>query len=129
MSAQYLPVLLTFAFAGVMAAAIVGLSALLGRGKLAQKRKLEPYESGMLLIDASRKRVSVKFFVVAMVFIVFDVEVAFLYPWAVSVRELLAEGNKLVLWDGLLFVLLVTIGYVYLWREGAFDWAKRGGEQ
>jgi len=129
MSAQYLPVLLTFAFAGTMAAAIVGLSALLGRGKLTHKRKLEPYESGMLLIDASRKRVSVKFFVVAMVFIVFDVEVAFLYPWAVSVRELLAEGNKLVLWDGLLFLLLLTIGYVYLWREGAFDWAKRGGEQ
>jgi NADH:ubiquinone oxidoreductase subunit 3 (subunit A) len=112
-----------------MAAAILGLSALLGRGRLAHKRKLEPYESGMLLIDSSRKRVSVKFFVVAMVFIVFDVEVAFLYPWAVSVRELLAEGNKLVLWDGLLFLLLVTIGYLYLWKEGAFDWARRGGEQ
>ncbi len=129
MSAQYVPVLLTFAFAATMAGAIVGLSALLGRGKLAHRRKLEPYESGMLLIDASRKRVSVKFFVVAMVFIVFDVEVAFLYPWAVSVKTLLAEGNKLVLWDGLIFLLLVTIGYVYLWREGAFDWAKRGGEQ
>ncbi|MFN3412994.1 MAG: NADH-quinone oxidoreductase subunit A [Thermoanaerobaculum sp.] len=129
MSAQYVPVLLTFAFAAVMAFAIVGLSAVLGRGKLAHKRKLEPYESGMLLIDASRKRVSVKFFTVAMVFIVFDVEVAFLYPWAVSVKTLLAEGNKLVLWDGLIFLLLVTIGYVYLWREGAFDWAKRGSEQ
>lgn len=129
MSAQYVPVLLTFAFAAVMAGAIVGLSAVLGRGKLAHKRKLEPYESGMLLIDASRKRVSVKFFTVAMVFIVFDVEVAFLYPWAVSVKPLLAEGNPLVLWDGLIFLLLVTIGYVYLWREGAFDWAKRGSEQ
>lgn len=129
MTAQYVPVLLTFAFAATVAAAIVGLSALLGRGKLSHKRKLEPYESGMLLIDASRKRVSVKFFVVAMVFIVFDVEVAFLYPWAVSVKGLLAEGNKLVLWDGLVFLLLVTIGYVYLWREGAFDWARRGGEE
>ncbi|BCW93827.1 MAG: NADH-quinone oxidoreductase subunit A [Thermoanaerobaculum sp.] len=129
MSAQYVPVLLTFAFAAVMASAIVGLSAVLGRGKLVHKRKLEPYESGMLLIDASRKRVSVKFFTVAMVFIVFDVEVAFLYPWAVSVKPLLAEGNTLVLWDGLIFLLLVTIGYVYLWREGAFDWAKRGSEQ
>lgn len=129
MTAQYVPVLLTLAFAATMAVAVVGLSALLGRGKLAHRRKLEPYESGMLLIDASRKRVSVKFFVVAMVFIVFDVEVAFLYPWAVSVRELLAEGNKLVLWDGLIFLFLVTIGYVYLWREGAFDWTRRGGEQ
>ncbi len=129
MTAQYVPVLISLAFAATMAAAVVGLSALLGRGKLAHRRKLEPYESGMLLIDASRTRVSVKFFVVAMVFIVFDVEVAFLYPWAVSVRDLLAEGNTLVLWDGLIFLLLVTIGYVYLWREGAFDWSRRGGEQ
>ncbi|MCS7183375.1 MAG: NADH-quinone oxidoreductase subunit A [Thermoanaerobaculum sp.] len=129
MTAQYVPVLLTFAFAATMAVAIVGLSALLGRGKLSHPRKLEPYESGMLLIDSSRKRVSVKFFVVAMVFIVFDVEIAFLYPWAITVKELLAEGNRLVLWEGFLFLLLVAVGYVYLWREGAFDWARRGGEQ
>lgn len=129
MNAQYVPVLLTFAVAATMAIAIIGLSALLGRGKLKHQRKLEPYESGMLLIDASRKRVSVKFFVVAMVFIVFDVEVAFLYPWAISVKELLHEGNKLVIWDGLLFLFLITLGYVYLWREGAFDWWQRGGER
>jgi len=128
MSGQYIPVLLAFGFAGLVAGTLVGLSALVGRGKLQQARKTETYESGMPLLDSSRKRVSVKFFVVAMVFIVFDVEVAFLLPWAVSVRELLHEGNRLVLLDGLIFLVLLAVGYVYLWREGAFDWSRRGSE-
>lgn len=128
MSAQYIPVVLAFGFAGLVAITLVGLSWMLGRGKLQHVRKSETYESGMPLLDSSRKRVSVKFFVVAMVFIVFDVEVAFLLPWAVSVRELLAEGNKLVIFDGLVFLVLLAVGYVYLWREGAFDWSRRGSE-
>jgi NADH-quinone oxidoreductase subunit A len=128
MSAQYIPVVLAFGFAGLVAVTLVGLSWMLGRGKLRQARKTETYESGMPLLDGSRKRVSVKFFVVAMVFIVFDVEVAFLLPWAVSVRELLAEGDKLVIVDGLVFLVLLAVGYVYLWREGAFDWTRRGSE-
>ncbi len=129
MTAQYIPVLMAFAFAGTVAVAIVGLSALLGRGRLRPPRKTETYESGMPLLDASRKRVSVKFFVVAMVFIIFDVEVAFLYPWAVSVRPLVAEGAPLVLLDGLIFIVLLGLGYVYLWREGAFDWARGRARQ
>jgi NADH-quinone oxidoreductase subunit A len=126
--AQYVPVLLAFAFAALVAGSLVGLSALLGRGRLHPQRKQETFESGMPLLDSSRKRVSVKFFVVAMVFIVFDVEVAFLFPWAVSVRGLLAEGDTSVLLDGLIFLVMLAIGYVYLWREGAFDWSRRGSE-
>jgi NADH-quinone oxidoreductase subunit A len=125
MSAQYIPVLLAFGFAGLVAISIVGLSVLTGRGRIETTRKTETFESGMPLIDSSRKRVSVKFFVVAMVFIVFDVEVAFLFPWAVSARTLLAEGNTTVLLDGLAFLIVLAIGYVYLWREGAFDWSTR----
>ena len=128
MIAQYVPVLLAFVFAALVAGSLVGLSALLGRGRLHAARKQETFESGMPLLDSSRKRVSVKFFVVAMVFIVFDVEVAFLFPWAVSVRGLLAEGDTSVLLDGLIFLVLLAIGYVYLWREGAFDWSRRGSE-
>jgi NADH:ubiquinone oxidoreductase subunit 3 (subunit A) len=128
MSAQYIPVVLAFGFAGLVAITLVGLSWMLGRGKLPAARKTETYESGMPLLDGSRKRVSVKFFVVAMVFIVFDVEVAFLLPWAVSVRKLLAEGDRLVIVDGLVFLVLLAVGYVYLWREGAFDWSRRGSE-
>ena len=129
MTTQYVPILFTFAFAALVAGSLIALSALLGRGRLLAERKTESYESGMPLLDVSRKRVSVKFFVVAMVFIIFDVELAFLFPWAVSLRELVAEGNRVVVWDGLVFLGLLLIGYVYLWREGVFDWSKRGSEQ
>jgi NADH-quinone oxidoreductase subunit A len=128
MLAQYIPVLLAFAFAGLVAVTLVGLSALLGRGRLSMPRTRQTYESGMPLIDSSRKRVSVKFFVVAMVFIVFEVEVAFLFPWAVSARGLVFEGDASVLLDGLIFLVMLAIGYAYLWREGAFDWSRRGSE-
>ena len=128
MLAQYIPVLLAFAFAGLVAVTLVGLSALLGRGRLGMARTRQTYESGMPLIDSSRKRVSVKFFVVAMVFIVFDVEVAFLFPWAVAARGLILEGDTSVLLDGLIFLVMLAIGYAYLWREGAFDWSRRGSE-
>ena len=125
---QYIPVLLAFAFAALVAVSLIGLSALLGRGKLHAKRTRESFEAGMPLLDSSRKRVSVKFFMVAMVFIVFDVEVAFLFPWAVSARGLVAKGDTSVLVDGLIFLVLLAVGYVYLWREGAFDWSRRGSQ-
>jgi NADH:ubiquinone oxidoreductase subunit 3 (subunit A) len=126
MIAQYLPVLLAFAFAAAVAVGLVGVSALFGRGRIPQQRRRETYESGMPLLDSSRKRISVKFFVVAMVFIVFDVEIAFLFPWAVALRDLVGEGSRTALASGFLFLLLLAIGYVYLWREGAFDWSRRG---
>jgi len=125
---QYIPVVIAFAFAAVVAVTLVVLTAFLGRGRLAGTRTRDTYESGMPLLDGSRKRVSVRFFVVAMVFIVFDVEVAFLFPWAVSTRGLLAGGDVSVLLDGLIFLVLLAVGYVYLWREGAFDWSRRGSD-
>jgi NADH:ubiquinone oxidoreductase subunit 3 (subunit A) len=125
--AQYVPILLSFAFAATIAVLFVGVTALFRRGRLVASRKRETYESGMPLLDTSRKRVSVRFFVVAMIFIVFDVEVAFLFPWAVSARGLLDEGNTTVLLDGLIFLVLLAVGYAYLWREGAFDWSRREG--
>jgi NADH-quinone oxidoreductase subunit A len=128
MITQYVPVLLAFAFAALVAVSLIGLSALFGRGRFHAPRTRETFEAGMPLLDSSRKRFSVKFFVVAMVFIVFDVEVAFLFPWAVSARGLLAEGDTSVLLDGLIFLVLLAVGYIYLWREGAFDWSRRGSE-
>ena len=128
MITQYIPVVFAFAFAATVAGALVGLTAFLGRGRLGGTRTRDTYESGVPLLDTSRKRVSIKFFVVAMVFIVFDVEVAFLFPWAISARSLLAENGPVVLLDGLIFLVLLAIGYVYLWREGAFDWSRRRSE-
>ena len=128
MIGQYIPVMLAFAFAGLVALVMVGLTSFIGRGRLTGSRTRDTYESGMPVPGVPHRRVSVKFFVVAMVFIVFDVEVAFLFPWAVSARGLLAEGNGAVLLDGLIFLVLLAVGYAYLWREGVFDWARRGSE-
>jgi NADH-quinone oxidoreductase subunit A len=126
MLGQYLPVVLAFLFAGLVVAGVFGLSALLGRGRLRPERKRDTFESGMPLIDSSRKRVPIKFFVVAMVFIVFDIEVAFLFPWAVTLRESMAFNPWHALISGFVFLVLLAVGYVYLWREGVFDWGKRG---
>ncbi len=82
------------------------------------KRKLSPYESGMPLLDDSHKRISVKFFIVAMIFILFDVEAAFLYPWAVVFRQ----GGMAVFVEMLVFVVVLFLGFAYLWKKGAFDW-------
>jgi len=125
---QYVPVVMAICFAALVAVSIVGLSLLAGRGRLTSARKTETYESGMPLLDTSRKRQSVRFFVVAMVFIVFDVEVALLIPCAIAARGLLAEGDTTVMAAGLVFLVVLAIADIYLWREGAFDWSRRGTE-
>ena len=81
--------------------------------------KLAPYECGMPAVGNARERHSVKFYLVAMIFLLFDIEVAFLYPWAMALRELGWPGFLQVL----LFMLLLLAGYVYVWRKGALDWS------
>jgi NADH:ubiquinone oxidoreductase subunit 3 (subunit A) len=116
-SEAFLPILLMLGMAVAMAVALLLLNALLGR-KVRTKRKLGPYESGMPLLDESRKRISVKFFIVAMVFIVFDVDVAFLYPWAVVYKQ----AGWSLFGEMFLFLLVLFLGYAYLFKKGAFDW-------
>jgi NADH-quinone oxidoreductase subunit A len=101
-------------FAGVM----IGLSLLLGP-KNPTPEKLAPYECGMPAVGDARERQSVKFYLVAMIFLLFDIEVAFLYPWVMALRELGWTGFVQVL----LFMLLLLAGYVYVWRKGALDWS------
>src|SRR5689334_18219806 len=81
--------------------------------------KLSTYESGMEPVRTARERVSVKYYMVAMLFIVFDIEVVFLYPWAVNVRSLGLFG----LIEALVFIAILMLGYIYLWRKGALEWA------
>jgi len=134
MAEQFLPVLITFAVAVFTAAAILGLAAVVGqRSRHETAAKREIYESGVPLLDSAYKRISVKFYLVALVFVVLDVEVAFLYPWAVTYRELLAESSSVVLLDMLAFMALLVVAYAYLWKKGVFDWGRRkvyadGGE-
>ena len=126
MAEQFMPVLITLGVAIVTALAMLGLAAFLGqRSRVKEPFKGETYESGIPLMDHAIKRIPVKFYLVALAFVVLDVEVAFLYPWAVTYRELLAEGAVVVLVDMLVFILLLAFAYAYLWGKGIFDWGPR----
>jgi NADH-quinone oxidoreductase subunit A len=117
MAESFLPILLLMIVAAGIAAVILILAALLPR-KYSTRSKLDTYESGVPLVDSSHKRISIKFFVVAMVFILFDVEIAFIYPWAVVFRS----GGGALLTEMLVFLAILAVGYAYLWKKGAFDW-------
>ena len=84
--------------------------------------KQEPYESGVPSLDENRKRVNVRFYQIAMLFILFDIEAAFLYPWAVIYREASAGRQGMFLFgEMLVFIVLLAVGYVYVWKKKAFD--------
>ena len=117
MEESYLPILILMLFAIGIAGAMILLSAVLGP-RLRTRRKLDTYESGMPLLDASRKRVSIQFFLIAMVFILFDVEIAFLYPWALVFRD----GGLPLFYEMVAFLAVLAVGYAYIWKKGAFDW-------
>ena len=117
MAESYLPILILMLFAIGIAGAMILLSAVLGP-RLRTRRKLDTYESGMPLVDASRKRVSIQFFLIAMVFILFDVEIAFLYPWALVFRS----GGVPLFVEMVVFLVVLGVGYAYLWKNRAFDW-------
>ena len=126
MSHQFVPVLLTLLVAVAFTAGLLGFSALVAtRSRTRTAVKRETYEGGVPLLDRSRKRVAVPFYAVALVFVVLDVEVAFLYPWAVTYREFLSQNATVVLWDMLAFIVLLAFAYVYLWKTGVFDWGRR----
>ena len=114
---QYLQAGVLLAVSAGTAAALIAVSHLAGR-VTGSRTKTYPYESGSLLIDTSRKRINIRFYVVAMIFILFDIEAAFLYPWAVLFRDLGLPGMI----EMLVFIAILLVGYVYIWRRGAFDW-------
>ena len=114
----FLPIVIMIGLGVGFGAAMVGLSQVLGPKKPTPE-KMAPYECGMPAVGDARERQSVKFYLVAMVFLLFDIEAAFLFPWAVALEDLCMMGFVQVL---TFFALLVT-GYVYVWRKGAFDWS------
>ena len=97
---------------------LLGLSALLG-GRTAGRAKNDPFESGVVSVGSARLRLPAKFYLVAMFFVIFDVEALFLYAWAVSLRE----GGWPAFIEALVFILILLAGLVYLWRVGALKWA------
>ena len=120
----YVPVLLTVAVAVHTAILMLGLSHTLSRVLATRRRtpvKLAPYESGMPVLGDARERFSVKFYLVAMLFIIFDIETVFLIPWAVAYQGLVSLRGLLLIEMGV-FAAILAVGYVYVWKRGAFQW-------
>ena len=117
--ARYLPLLIHFLLAGAVAGAIVILSWIIGYRK-PTRAKMSPYECGMTPVGDARERFSVKFYLVAMMFIIFDVEAVFLYPWAVVLRQLKMFG----FWEMLVYIGVLLVGFFYIWKKGVLDWAE-----
>ncbi|MGA3019581.1 MAG: NADH-quinone oxidoreductase subunit A [Bryobacteraceae bacterium] len=118
----YFPVLVQALLAMALAAGLLTASYLLGK-RVRNKVKDMPYESGIVPIGDARQRFSVKFYLVAMLFILFDIEAIFLYPWAVVFRDLGMAGFV----EMLIFVVLILSGFFYIWKKGALDWSKPEG--
>ena len=120
---EYIPVLLQALVAVGFAAGALILSVLLGKSGLRTRTKDSAYECGMVAQGEAQPRFSVKFYLVAMLFILFDLEIVFMYPWAVVFREAIAH-NHVIFWSMLSFVSILMVGYVYALKKGALDWKK-----
>jgi NADH-quinone oxidoreductase subunit A len=122
--AQYIPVLFLLAAAVGFAGGVLMISVLLGKYALRTKAKDAAYECGKDPIGEGNARFSVKFYLVAMLFILFDIEVVFMYPWAVVYKDMLAEHatRNLILGSMLSFILILFAGYLYALKKNAFDW-------
>ena len=122
MTHSFLPILIMLFIAVAFGGVFLGLNWIVGRHQR-NPSKLAPYESGVPLLDQNRKRVNVRFYQIAMLFILFDIEAAFLYPWAVIYRDA-AHGpaGTFLFGEMLVFIVLLGVGYVYVWKKKAFDW-------
>jgi NADH-quinone oxidoreductase subunit A len=114
---EYLPILLFLGIAVVMAIAVVAASLLVAR-QSPDSEKLSPYECGFEPFEDARSKFDVRFYLVAILFIIFDLEVAFLFPWAVSLGDLGMFG----FWSMMVFLGVLTIGFIYEWKKGALEW-------
>jgi NADH-quinone oxidoreductase subunit A len=123
---DYLPILLMFVVAGGFAVGNIFISQFIGQRKHT-RTKMMPYECGKDPVGTARERFSVKFYLIAMIFILFDIEVIFLVPWAVVFKTLASPVyglRTLVYVEMMLFVALLLVGYVYVVKKGAFDWGE-----
>lgn len=123
---QYVPILILGVVAVGFAASTLILSVVVGRwankNRSATKIKNTPYECGMLPIGEGGSRMSVKFYLVAMLFILFDIEVVFLFPWSVVYRDMLTHNANLIFGSMLSFLGILFVGYIYAVKKKAFDW-------
>lgn len=121
---EYLPIFLQVVVAIGFAASALIISVILGKTGKRNATKDSAYECGMLPEGAAQPRFSVKFYLVAMLFILFDIEIVFMYPWAVVYREHLAAYGSGIFWSMASFAGILTVGYVYAIMKGALDWKR-----
>jgi len=114
---EYLPILVFLVIAGGIATAMIGGSLLAARQK-PYAEKLSAYECGFEAFDDARRRFDVRYYLVAILFIIFDLEVAFLFPWAVSLKDIGLFG----FWSMMAFLGVLTVGFIYEWCKGALEW-------
>jgi NADH-quinone oxidoreductase subunit A len=121
---QYVPVLMLAVVAILFSVGTLVASSLLGKRAKRSRIKDTAYECGMLPVGEGNTRLSVKFYLVAMMFILFDIEVVFLYPWAVNFRSMIKQQPGLILGSMVGFMLVLFIGYLYALKKEAFDWKQ-----
>jgi len=119
---EYVPIAILIALAIVLASLVIILGHLFGP-KRAIKAKSMPYESGMNPIGPGTRRMPIKFYLVAVLFILFDIEVIFFLPWAVVLRDFIDNGLGIfVLIEMFTFIMILLVGYIYAWKKGALEW-------
>ena len=118
---QYLPIVIFLGISAGMAIVFVLASALLAP-KAPDPEKLSTYECGFNAFDDARMKFDVRFYLVSILFIIFDLEVAFLFPWAVSLMKLPAELSQFAFWSMMTFLGVLTVGFIYEWKKGALEW-------
>ena len=124
-AAQYLPILLFLIVAIVLSGVFVGLPVLIANLSGASKPyadKLAEYESGFPAFSDARRQFDVRFYLVSILFIIFDLEIAFLFPWAVSMFDLSRAGMVFAFWSMMVFLGVLTVGFIYEWKKGALEW-------
>ena len=121
---DYLPVLMLFVSAAGFACMTLLVSVLLGKSGTTNAVKDSAYECGMLPVGDGQARFSVKFYLVAMLFVIFDIEVVFLYPWAVTFKTFVAAGVTAHFWGVLGFVGILAVAYGYALKKGALSWSR-----
>ncbi|MBI3360757.1 MAG: NADH-quinone oxidoreductase subunit A [Chloroflexi bacterium] len=119
---DYLPIVILLTVSLILAGLVVGLGHLFGPRR-PTKVKQEPYESGMIPIGPAVRRIPVKFYLVAVLFILFDIEVVFFLPWAVVFNSFVTQGLGLFIFvEMLVFIAILLVGYIYAWKKGALEW-------
>jgi NADH-quinone oxidoreductase subunit A len=118
---QYLPIVIFFGIAAVIGVVFMLAAAILAP-KAPDTEKLSAYECGFNAFDDARMKFDVRFYLVSILFIIFDLEVAFLFPWAVTLMKLPADVAQFAFWSMMSFLGVLTVGFVYEWKKGALEW-------